>query len=183
MGRRANSQTSIIFRMSGMAIFSALAFVLSAFCAIPYPGGAGYFNFGDVATLFVAMAYGPLEGALVGIIGGTMSDLFLGWASYAPFTMIAKGLMGIVTGLLFQMLKKHRIWRFAAPFIGSLLMVVTYFFAYLILVGWGACLNSLADFVQGFGCAAVSIPIFLLMEKTGVLKRISAQNQPSDSAK
>jgi uncharacterized membrane protein len=108
-----------ILRLTGVAVFAALSFVLTRFAAIPYAGGAGYFNFGDVVTFFVAMAYGPVEGALVGIIGGTMSDLTAGYAAFAPWTLMAKGVMGLLTGLLYIVLKNHKIVRFVSPFIGK----------------------------------------------------------------
>ena len=43
------SKTSvIILKISFIALFSALIFVCGAFLAIPYAGGAGYFNFSDI---------------------------------------------------------------------------------------------------------------------------------------
>ena len=165
----ANSGSAKIFRISAVAIFSALSFVLSAFCAIPYAGGAGYFNFGDVAALFAAMAFGPIEGALVGVIGGTLSDLFLGYVGYAPFTIIAKCLMGLAAGFLFSALKKHNIIRFVSPFVGSLLMVGTYLVAYVIYLGWGSLLSSAFDLIQGLGCSAVAVSLYLILEKAKLL--------------
>ena len=42
----------IILKISFIALFSALIFVCGAFLAIPYAGGAGYFNFSDILILF-----------------------------------------------------------------------------------------------------------------------------------
>lgn len=165
------SEHDTILRLSGVAVFSALAYVLTAFCLVPYPGG-GYLNFGDVVTFFVSLAYGPLEGALVGIISGSMGDFTAGYAAYIPFTIAAKGLMGLVTGLLYIVLKKHNIMRFASPFVGATLMILVYMGAYAVLIGKGVYLASAFDCLQGYGMAALSIPLYLAVEKTGLLRKL-----------
>jgi uncharacterized membrane protein len=161
-----------ILRLTGVAVFAALSFVLTRFAAIPYAGGAGYFNFGDVVTFFVAMAYGPVEGALVGIIGGTMSDLTAGYAAFAPWTLMAKGVMGLLTGLLYIVLKNHKIIRFVSPFIGAIAMILIYLGSYIVIYGYGALLGSAFDCLQGFGCAGLAIPLYLAVAKTGLFKRL-----------
>jgi uncharacterized membrane protein len=163
-----------LVRLCAIAIFGALAFVLTAFCAIPY-GAGGYFNFGDVISLFVAMSFGPLEGALVGIIGGTLGDVFAGYAVYAPFTALAKGLMGLVTGFLWMKLKKHKVIRFVSPYLGSVFMVAIYMIAYAIIIQEGVILSSAFDAVQALVSSSLAIPLYLLLEKTGLIKRIEAE--------
>ncbi len=161
----------ILFRIAVTGIFAALCFVLTAFCQIPYAGGAGYLNFGDISTLFIAMAFGPIEGAIVGMIGGSMGDLFLGYAAFAPFTLLAKGIMGLATGFLFLALKKHKIIRFISPFIGATLMIGIYMIAYAVIEGKGVYLSSAFDCVQGYGMSILSIIIYLPIEKSGILSR------------
>ncbi|MCI1245595.1 MAG: ECF transporter S component [Bacilli bacterium] len=166
------SEHEIILRLTGVAVFSALAFVLTAYCQIPYAGEAGYFNFGDVVTLFVAMVYGPLEGALVGIVAGSMGDFVAGYAAYIPFTVLAKGIMGLATGVLFVFLRKRRIMRFASPFVGATLMILVYMAAYAVLIGQGVYLGTAFDCVQGYGMAILSIPLTIGFFKTGFQKRL-----------
>ena len=105
---------TLIAKMSAVAVFGALSFVMTAFLKIPYAGNAGYFNFGDIVTLLASMVLGPIEGALIGIVGGALSDLFLGYAFYAPWTILAKGLMGLATGFLYSVLKNKKGLRFIA---------------------------------------------------------------------
>ncbi len=164
----------ILFRIAVTGVFAALCFVLTAFCQIPYAGGAGYLNFGDIATLFIAMALGPIEGMIVGMIGGSMGDLFLGYAAYAPFTLLAKGIMGISSGFLFLLLKKHKIVRFISPFVGATLMIGIYMIAYASLQGKGVYLSSAFDCIQGYGMAILSIVIYLPIEKSGILSRYNS---------
>ena len=82
MSDDSNKTRKTILRMTYVAIFGALAFILTYFVRIPYPSDAGYLNFGDAVILLISMALGPVEGALVGMLAGSMADLA---ASSAPF--------------------------------------------------------------------------------------------------
>lgn len=161
-----------IKRMTYVASFSALAFVLSYFAAIPYAGGQGYLNFGDVISLLSSMLFGPLEGALVGILSGVLSDVFANAAVFIPFTILAKGLMGVITGILFLAFKKKKVLRFLAPIIGSLLMVASYFFAYWLYFGLPATFNSLFDLIQAASCSILSIVLYVVFEKSKLISKI-----------
>ena len=158
--------------MSAVAIFSALSFVLTAFCQIPYAGGAGYFNFGDIIDLLGALLLGPIEGALIGIVGGAMSDLFLGYAFFVPWTIAAKGLMGLAIGGLYIVLKKKKIIRFFSLFIGGTLEIFIYMLCYYVNFGYGGLVNSLFDAIQAYGSALLAIPLFLALEKAKVLSSL-----------
>lgn len=171
---------SLVLRIATTGVFSALCFVLTSFCEIPYAGGAGYLNFGDIATLFVSMALGPIEGAIVGAIGGSLGDLFLGYAAYAPFSLLAKALMALVTGLLFRIMRKKRIVRFIAPFLGASVMILVYMFSYYLILGKGLYVSSAFDCVQGYLMSVLSIPLYLAIEKSGVLVRFDSRNKTSD---
>lgn len=167
----ARTEHQTILRMSLVAGLGALSFVLSAFCAIPYPGG-GYFNFGDIVNLLAAIALGPLEGACVGIIGGVLSDFMTGYLVYAPFTVLAKGLMGAVAGLLYIVLKNHKTMRFSSLFVGALIDVLSYMIAYYVIIGVGGLINSAFDCIQAFGSAICVIPLYLLLEKSKALEHL-----------
>ena len=167
----ARNEHDAIIRLTGVAIFSALAYILTAFCLIPYPGG-GYLNFGDVVTLFVSIVYGPIEGALVGMISGSMGDLTAGYAVYIPFTIVAKAVMGLSSGFLYIVLRKRKTLRFVSPFVGATLMIAVYMGAYAVIIGQGVYLASAFDCVQGYGMAILSIPLVALFEKTGLGKSL-----------
>ena len=167
-----NKSHQLLIRMCGVALFGALSYLLTALARIPYAGGNGYFNFGDAVDLLVAMVFGPLEGALVGILGGVLSDLTMGYAAYAPFTLAAKGLMGLVAGYLYIVLKNRKYIRFSSLFIGGLLEVLVYLIAYFVFLGAPGIVNSLFDLVQAFGSALLAIPLFLALEKSKVIEKL-----------
>ena len=162
----------LTLRIAAVGIFSALAFCLAFFFAIPYAGGAGYFNFGDAITLLVSMAFGPIEGSLVGIVSGGLSDFASGFGSFIPWTVVSKGLMGLVSGGLFYLLRKRKAIRFLAPILGGIVMMAVYLIAYIIMFGANYLMASLFDAIQGLGCALISIGIYIPLEKTGVLRHL-----------
>jgi uncharacterized membrane protein len=166
-----NKEHRLIAKMTGVAIFAALSFVLTAFCMIPYPGGVGYFNFGDIVDILASFLFGPLEGMLVGMIGGVTSDLLLGGA-FALWTLFAKGLLGLSSGFFFVLLRKRKILRFLGGLLGAALEVLVYMLAYYVMEGYGGLYQSAFDCLQAFGSFAVAIPIYLLLEKTGIPKSL-----------
>ncbi len=81
-------------------VMTALVFVVTRAFAIPIPQTKGFFNLGEAAVYASALLYGPLVGALAGGVGSALADLSLGYAHYAPFTLVIKGLEGLVVGLV-----------------------------------------------------------------------------------
>lgn len=167
-----NSDTkTLIKKMTGVAFLAALSYVFTAFLAIPYAGGAGYFNFGDVVDILAALLLGPIEGMCVGILGGTLADLSSGFAVFAPWTMLAKGSMSLVTGLLFHILRNKKYLKFIAPFIGAVFGVLAYVPAYIIIYDVSAIAASTPfDCIQCFGAAIVALAAYIPLNKIPLLK-------------
>jgi uncharacterized membrane protein len=173
MSDDSNKTRKTILRMTYVAIFGALAFILTYFVRIPYPSDAGYLNFGDAVILLISMALGPVEGALVGMLAGSMADLAASSAPFIPWTLAAKGLMGLVSGALFLLLKKRRWLRYLSPFIGGLIEVVVYFFAYWLMFGIGTTINSLFDLIQACSCALLGAALHFALEKAGAFRHLA----------
>lgn len=92
-------------RIAFSAIFCALIFVATAFIKVPV--AIGYFNLGDAFLLISAVCCGPFGGAIGGMIGCALADVIGGYAVYAPFTLVVKGVEGLICGLLFLMIKRN----------------------------------------------------------------------------
>ena len=73
-------------------ILTGLVLVATMFLQIPN-GQGGYVNLGDGVIFASSLILGPFAG-VVAALGSVMSDLFLGYAQYAPATLVIKGLMG-----------------------------------------------------------------------------------------
>src|SRR5437773_115884 len=75
------------------AVFTALVFLSTYLFQIPIPSTQGYFNLGDIMIFISALTFGPTIGGFSGGIGSSLSDA-LGFGTFAPFTLVIKGLEG-----------------------------------------------------------------------------------------
>ena len=82
-----------------IAAFSTLAFVGTTVIRIPIPATGGYFNLGDTFVMIAALLYGPLIGALVGLIGPALADA-IGFPQFILATALVKCLEGFAVGLI-----------------------------------------------------------------------------------
>ena len=67
---------------------------------IPTPMGKTMLHFATVACLLSGLLFGPVRGGLAGGIGSLFFDIFNGWASSAPFTLVFKFAIGFLAGLI-----------------------------------------------------------------------------------
>lgn len=103
------------------AVLSALAIVMTMAVNIPI-GQNGYVNIGDSIIFLASYILGPLCGMAVG--GMTfLSDIILGYAIYAPFTVVIKMLEGFIAGIIFIGIKKIK--NKAAAMLLSILGLMT----------------------------------------------------------
>lgn len=162
----------IVKNMTYSAMLIAIAYLLTAFAQIAYPLG-GYLNFGDAIILFSSFLLGPFYGAFIGMIAGSLADLTLGGFAFIPFTIVAKGGEALLAGFLHKIFPKKIKWL--SYILGAIFMIVTYFFAYLILYGVAGLVNSAFDLIQG------SVAAILAISLEQIFKRIYKENTPSQS--
>ncbi|MDD3236408.1 MAG: ECF transporter S component, partial [Candidatus Cloacimonetes bacterium] len=112
--------------------FTVIVTLATYLIRIPLPGG-GYFNFGDVAVLFIGLYAGSKVGMLAGGIGSALADL-IGFPVFAPITLIAKGLEGLIAGIGKD---KAPFWNYSMTILGDLTMVVVYFLENWVLHAFG----------------------------------------------
>ncbi|MCI9510254.1 MAG: ECF transporter S component [Angelakisella sp.] len=67
---------------------------------IPTPMGKTMIHMATVACLISGLLFGPVRGGLAGGIGSFFFDIFNGWASSAPFTLVFKFVIGFLAGLI-----------------------------------------------------------------------------------
>lgn len=160
---------SVSLNICFTAIFAALCCVCT-FISVPLP--IGYFNLGDVFVLLSAWLLGPILGTVAAGVGTALADILMGFAVYAPATLIIKGLMALtafgVYKLLKPLFKKSKldfIPRALSAIAGESIMVMGYFFfeAVVLRYGMGAtasifgnCLQAVAG-VVGSVCLASAI--------------------------
>jgi len=83
-----------------LAVSIALVALFVSIVRIPVPATGGYWHLGAVAETFVAVAFGPILGALAAGLGAALADVVGGFASFAPLTLVAHGSTGLIVGWL-----------------------------------------------------------------------------------
>ncbi|MGH2374078.1 MAG: ECF transporter S component, partial [bacterium] len=81
-------------------LMTALVLVITRAFVLPIPQTKGFFNLGEAGVYMAAILFGPAIGALAGGIGSALADLTLGYAQYAPFTLVIKGVEGALVGMI-----------------------------------------------------------------------------------
>ena len=122
------------------------ATLLLTLISIPLPSGYGYVNLGDAGVFLCAILLPGGLGALAAGLGAALADLILGWAMYAPVTLLIKGLTALLAGLAM-----HRAKRAAVPLalICCLLVPLGYFlFETVLLTTPVAAVNVLPNAFQ-----------------------------------
>lgn len=137
------------------AVFTALVFLATYLFQIPIPATQGYFNLGDIMIFITALTFGPIVGGFAGGVGSFLSDFVGGFGTFAPFTLIIKGLEGYAAGLISRRNVRSRTqmiaWAVIAWVAGSIIMVLGYFLAesYLIALVFGS--SSFTGIVAALG--------------------------------
>ena len=94
------SITSSAWKVSLIAIFTALTAVATISFSVSVPATRGYFNIGETMIYVAALLFGSSIGGLSAGFGSMIADLALGYAVYAPATLVVKGLEGAIVGFL-----------------------------------------------------------------------------------
>ena len=87
-----------------IGVGAALFFVLGRFVAIPSPVPNTSISVQYGLLAFLSVVYGPLAGALVGLIGHALIDFSYGWGIWWSW-VIASGVFGLLMGFAAKVLK------------------------------------------------------------------------------
>ena len=131
-------------------VLAALTCAATMVVRVPSPSG-GYMNLGDTLVLLSAWLLGPWYGAAAAGIGSALADL-IGYPLYAPATLLIKGGMAIIAGLL----RKGK-GRLLPTLPAEALMIVGYWVFDGMLTGslMGAAVGIPSNLMQAaFGIAA-----------------------------
>lgn len=136
----------------------------------------GYIHLGDGLVLLCGIVLGPLTGGLAAGIGSMLADIFNGYITWAPATLLIKALTAFVAGFLFHKFQKAFKGKYARSFsiilgglIGEAIMVVGYF---LYEAGLASVVNgsfSSIALAAGFTSAATGIPFNIVQGIVGII--------------
>jgi uncharacterized membrane protein len=150
------------------ALSSAIVTIATMIIRIPTVATSGYINFGDSFIFIFAIIFNPLCGLISGGIGSALADIIGGYAYWAPYTLIIKGLEGFICGLIaskiFNKDLKEKIkflFCLFATIISGLIMLIGYMLSGAIIAGsFAAGISSIPEnLIQ----AGVSVIIALML--------------------
>lgn len=87
--------------LTAAALATALVAAATLAIRIPVPATQGYINLGETVVYLTALLLGPVHGLVAGGVGSALADLLGGYAQFAPFTLVIKGVEGWLAGYLF----------------------------------------------------------------------------------
>jgi uncharacterized membrane protein len=146
------------------AIMTAIVFVLTRLVQVPTPA-RGYIHLGDAGIFFSALAFGPWVGAVSGGLGTALADITSGYPQWAIFSFLIHGAQGWVVGWLSRKLTG---WTglIASAIIGSIIVVVGYLGAGMLLSGVGAAVGELPlNIFQVTAGAIVGVALFAAVRR------------------
>jgi len=150
---KANSTFKIIVT----SLFAALICVATMLIRIPTPATNGYANLGDGVILMCAFLFSPGYAVAAAGIGSMLADVLAGYMSYAPGTLLIKGLVALIAALIVRRFTDEQngrrvfLVRLTAAVLAEAVMVLGYF-AYeslLLSYGMGAAASIPVNICQG----------------------------------
>lgn len=123
-----------------VGVMAALTTVATMIVQIPTPATKGYINLGDTMVMLSGSLFGSLIGSIAGGVGSALADLLSGYAHWAPFTLVIKGIEGYIAGLSKD---KKGIFKVLILIIAGAEMVLGYFLVEVLLYGLGGALAEI----------------------------------------
>ena len=161
--------------MTLAALMIALMTLATLIIRIPNPATQGYINLGDALLFTIALLFGWRIGGLAGGVGSALADALGGYFIWAPWTLVIKGIEGILVGVIGAWGSgegpgPRRIAAFAAMVAGGAWMVFGYYMAGSVLFGGVAALTEIPGNLTQAGVAVlVALPLSVLLRNA--LKR------------
>lgn len=150
------------------AMLASLTCVVTMIIAIPTPF-RGYINPGDALVLLTGWVLPSGYAFLAAGIGSAMADVFASYIVYAPATFIIKGLMALVTHVLFLLINRKTgrgTARIISGAVAEMLMILCYYLFEGILYGFiPAAANITANAVQAVAGLILGTILAALIEK------------------
>ncbi len=154
------ARSGVAAKLALAAALAATTTVATMLVQIPIPPTRGYLNFGDIMVFTSALLFGRFVGGLAGGIGSATADMITGYAYFAPYTLIIKGLEGFLAGAVRDGKSSRR--DALGWFVGAIAMLSGYFLAEAYMMGFGvpaALVEVPGNSIQVLSGAIVAIPL------------------------
>ncbi|MDR1067087.1 MAG: ECF transporter S component [Clostridiales bacterium] len=138
---------------------------------LPIPATNGYINAGDAIILLTAFFFGLKSAAFVGGVGSAVADIFLGYANWAPFTLVIKAAMGVAAAAIFQRDERVSLRNVAACVVAEFVMIAGYFAGALPSGGFAYAIGAVpSNVIQAIGGVLIFTALAAALRKSGVDK-------------
>jgi uncharacterized membrane protein len=153
-------------------ILSALVMLATVVIMIPIPSNTGFFNLGDGVIFGIAAVLGPFA-AICAAIGSGLGDL-VSYPIYIPATVLIKGCMGYLAGMVLKKKPELRWYGMIVLFAAcEIIMVVGYFLYEYLLTGLGNALAAIpTNMLQGVVGIIIGLAIVPLARRIKTLIKI-----------
>lgn len=165
-------RNSSVVDMAISALLIAIVFVATKFINIrlPISINGGLIHLGNTMLFTAAIVFGARKGAVAGAFGMGLFDIVSGWAAWAPFTFVIRGVMGYLIGTISNMDERNGVsifWNVVAVLISGIWMIAGYYATEGILYGnWIAPVTSIPGNIIQIVIGAVGIPLAIALKKT-----------------
>jgi uncharacterized membrane protein len=168
-------------------MFVALVAVATMVIHVPVPATQGFVNVGDTAIFIAAVLLGPKTALIAGGLGSALADVLLGYSQWAPWTLVIKGLEGLIVGLIahegFRRKSRISTVTMGATVLGSVWMVGGYFVAASAMYGFAGALAGIpGDIVQGASSVVFTLVALYALQHTPITRLVYAGNSASSSS-
>ncbi len=144
----------------------AIVFVMTYFIQIKLPVAVngGLIHMGNVALFTIALVFGKRRGAIAGAFGMGLFDILSGWAAWAPYTFVIRGVMGFIIGSVSDTKEKNgasMLFNLTAIVLGSIWMIAGYYGAEGFMYGnWTAPMTAIpGNIIQLVIGTVVAVPL------------------------
>ena len=161
------------------SLMIALVTVATMFFQIPVSATQGYIHLGDSMILLTSIFFGWRYGMIAGGVGSALADILSGYAHWAPFTLIIKGLMGLLIGKVAGSSNTKKGFFNGRNILGSVAglvwMIIGYFFGGALLKGSFivAATSIPENIVQAIGGFIIFAVVGFALYKGKITKYIS----------
>lgn len=154
-------------------MFAAFTCVATMIIRIPITVTGGYIHPGDALVILCGVFLGPGWGFLAAGIGSMLADLIGGYFIYVPITFVIKGLVALVSGLVYRHAGSGMKRKMIAVGIGGVadlvLVTLLYALAESFMYGTAAAVAGMgANAIQGLAGLVLSLVLYPLFEKARV---------------
>lgn len=175
MSNTKSYSTTSAITLTGL--FCALTCIATMIIKIPTPATAGYIHLGDAFVILSAIFPGGFYGIVASSLGSFLADVFSGYISYAPITLIIKGASTLAVFLTYKYMRSFIKNNFVRLFIGGIFSTLIVGFGYLayelFIYGSAAFASLPLNLVQGAFGIGISLALFPFFCAIPELKKYS----------